>query len=212
MTQLASSSSFVAAKQQCRPVPDLKQFGGQPYKTCGTAYIIQKHRTESGVQEPQTKEEKIIRKIEAEPELKDKQEDPMPPYTTVEQRMMDLDERHLHPLYKKYQVTPRKICKRTKPTTDYKTRSGPVDPKDYPTNLKFNKDLLEKKNMYAEYKTVQPPQQLVAKMLEIQQNVRPTLERKFPQFDVELQKAKARKNVYDTLNQQDSIAEQYVDK
>lgn len=137
----------------------------------------------------------------------------MPPFTTVEQRMMDLDARRLHPLYKKYQVTPRKFYKMTKQQkTEYKTRSGPVDPQDYPTHLKFNKELLEKKNMYAEYKKVEPPQQLVAKILEIKQNERPTLERKFPQFDVELQKAKARKNVYDTLRQQDSITDKYIDK
>lgn len=158
--------------------------------------------------------------MQAEPELKEKQEDPMPTFTTVEQRMMDLDERRLHPLYKKYQVTPRKMYKMKnmggggsgRPSHgEYKSRSGPVDPADYPVHLKFNKELLEKKNMYAEYKKVEPPQQLVAKILEMRQNERPTLERKFPQFDAELQKAKARKNVFDTLKQQDSITDKFVD-
>lgn len=215
VTGVSCSSSFVTAKQQCQPDPDLRKFGGQPYKTCGTAYIIQKHKAASPfVIETQTKEQKIIREIEAEPELKNKQIDPMPAFTTVEQRMMDLNERRLHPLYKKYQVTTRKLykMKEKQKKFDYKTRSGPIAPKDYPKHLKFNNELLEKKNMYAEYKKVKPPQELVAKILEMQQNERSTLERKFPQFNVELQKAKARRHVYDTLKQPDSITDKFVDK
>lgn len=176
--------------------------------------MVQKQRDQVAAPGPRTKEEKVLRKIEAEPELKEKQDDPMPPFTTVEQRMMDLDARKLHPLYKKYQVTPRRMYKtnqNSKPV-EYKTRSGPVDPQEYPLRLKFNRELLEKKNMYAEYKKVEPPQQLVAKILELKQNERPTLERKFPHLDAELQKAKARRNVFDTLKQKDSITEKFLKK
>lgn len=202
---------FHLAKATRPPDPDLSEFGGQAYRTCGTAYVVQKSKAQSSIPEPQTKEEKILKYVEAEPELKEKQDDPMPPFTTVEQRMMDLDARRLHPLYKKYQMTPRKMYKKAV-KKEYKTRSGPIAPDDYPVHLKFNKELLEKKNMYAEYKKVEPPQQLVAKILEIRQNARSTLERKFPHLDAELQKAKARKNVYDTLKQKDSITEKYVEK
>lgn len=203
---------FVLAKQQRPPDPDLSEFGGEAYRTCGSAYIVQKSRGETTPPGPRTKEEKTLKRMEAEPELKDKQDDPMPSFTTVEQRMMDLNERKLHPLYKKYQVTPRRLYKMINTQKEYKSRSGPITPNDYPLHLKFNRELLEKKNMYAEYKKVEPPQQLVAKILEMRQNERPTLERKFPHLDAELQKAKARRNVYDTLNQKDSITVKYVEK
>lgn len=203
---------LLSAKQQRPPDPDLSELGGQAYRTCGSAYIVQRPKHGYAPPGPPTKEEKTLKRMEAEPELKDKQEDPMPTFTTVEQRMMDLNERKLHPLYKKYQVTPRRMYKMINKQKEYKTRSGPITPDDYPLHLKFNRELLEKKNMYAEYKKVEPPQQMVAKILEMRQNERPTLERKFPHLDAELQKAKARRNVYDTLNQKDSITEKYVDK
>lgn len=103
-----------AANKPCETAPDLSGLGGQAYKTCGTAYIVQKDKPQLARQESVGKEQLILKKLEASPELKDKQENPMPAFTSVEQRMMDLDERRLHPLYKKYQVTPKRVYKMSK--------------------------------------------------------------------------------------------------
>lgn len=54
--------------------------------------------------------------------------------------------------------------------------------------------------MYAEYKRVEPPRQLMASIVEMQQNERPTLERrKHPRLDVPRPKRRA---VFETLRQE----------
>lgn len=57
----------------------------------------------------------------------------------------------------------------------YKTRSGPIMPDEFPEHLKINKDLLEKKNIPFEFKKAPPPQQMLARMVEMRKNERPKL-------------------------------------
>lgn len=41
---------------------------------------------------------------------------------------------------------------------------------DIPKKIIFNRNLLEKKNMYAEFKRVDPPKHLIGKIVELQKN------------------------------------------
>lgn len=76
----------------------------------------------------------------------------------------------------------------------------PAGVNDIPVQLKINKELLEQKNMYADYKRVEPPRQLMASIVEMQQNERPTLEtRKHPRLDAQRPKRRA---VFETLHQE----------
>lgn len=63
----------------------------------------------------------------------------------------------------------------------YKTRSGPIMPDEFPAHLKINKELLEKKNIPFEFKKAQPPQQMLARMVEMRKNERPKLITNNPQ-------------------------------
>lgn len=197
-------------EKQCHQEPDLSAFDGQGYRTAGPAYVVQKERQYASEKQP-SKEDKILKKLEAHPDLKDYTEDPMPPFTTVEQRMMDLNLRKLHPLYKMYQSIPKKTkleyCKDAK-TKKYKTRSGPVGIHDIPEQLKINKQLLEKKNMFSDYKRVEPPRQMIARLVEIEQNATPTLERK----RLGPKKPPKRKAVFESLQQEDSITLENINK
>lgn len=76
-----------------------------------------------------------------------------------------------------------------------------------PAQLKINKDLLVKKNMFADYKRVDPPRQMIARLLEIEQNATPTLERK-----LKLKKPPKRKAVFETLKQKDSLTMDNINK
>ncbi|XP_023312928.1 uncharacterized protein LOC111693023, partial [Anoplophora glabripennis] len=66
----------------------------------------------------------------------------------------------------------------TLPKHLYKSRSGPIADDEYPPHLKLSKECLDRKNIFAEFKRATPPRQMMAKMLEMRQNQRPTLERK----------------------------------
>ncbi|KAJ8911288.1 hypothetical protein NQ315_015291 [Exocentrus adspersus] len=121
-------------------------------------------------------EEVTLGRLERHPTLKDAV-DPMPPFTSVEQRLLKLCELKLHPEYKKHMSIPKPVDL-SLPKHVYKTRSGPIADDEYPPHLKVSKECLDRKNVYAEFKRAAPPQQLLAKMLEIKQNEKPTLERK----------------------------------
>nr|XP_023024620.1 uncharacterized protein LOC111512703 [Leptinotarsa decemlineata] len=156
--------------------PDLSSFGGTPYRTCGSAYIIQKERLADPKMKPEDAEQKILDNLEKHPDLKNV-EDTMPPFESVEKRMLDLDERKLHPLYKKYIFLPKKPSKLPVPKFTYKSRSGPVSSDEIPLKLKC-KEYMEKKNIFYDFKRVDPPRQLLARMLEMQLNEKPTMEKK----------------------------------
>ncbi|KAJ8946148.1 hypothetical protein NQ314_008970 [Rhamnusium bicolor] len=90
-------------------------------------------------------EDKIIEKIEKHPDLKNIA-DPMPPFESVEQRLIHLSEKKLHPLYRRYlAMPPRKPPKITYPKFQYKSRSGPVTDEEIPAHLKLTRDNLNKK-------------------------------------------------------------------
>lgn len=86
----------------------MRHIGGQAYRTCGHAYVVQKDREPEPEPDVSTKEDRLVKQIEAHPDLKDKVDDPMPPFKSVEQRMLDLNQRKLHPMYKMYQSIPKK--------------------------------------------------------------------------------------------------------
>lgn len=103
---------------------------GIKYKTCGSAILLQEDRN---LPDPDTpvlnKELKRLERIEAHPTLKKSIGDPLPPYTSVEQRMIDLSDRKLHPLYSKMKTIPKRkvvYCEESKP---YTVEDMPVSPK-----------------------------------------------------------------------------------
>ncbi|RZC34438.1 uncharacterized protein BDFB_012199 [Asbolus verrucosus] len=181
-TQKPPVESCRKRQAQRRRDPDLSRFGGQPYRTCGSAYVIQKDLIP--VREvPQSDEDVILRKIEADMTNKDDVCDPMPPFQSVEQRLLDLNERRLHPFYKRYMTMP----KRHRPSAPgdqaqvqnvYHCKTGPIQPGEIPDNFKFNRELLDKKNIFADFKQVELPKQLVVRMLEMDKNRKPSLEKK----------------------------------
>ncbi|KAG5876658.1 hypothetical protein JTB14_029390 [Gonioctena quinquepunctata] len=178
------SAEPAKAEEKPTPVPcrrptedlDLSALGGTPYRTCGSAYVIQKDQIPVVPIPPKDAEQKLVERLEKHPDLKNL-EDPMPPFESVEQRMLDLDKRKLHPLYKIYMSFPKKPSKMEMSKFSYKSRSGPVCSDEIPSRLKC-KEFLEKKNFFTDFKRVDPPRQLLAKMLEIQLNEKPTMERK----------------------------------
>lgn len=130
----------------CREDPDLSRFGGQAYRTCGPAYVVQRDsepEPDVGV----SKEDRLVKQMEAHPDLKKNIDDPMPPFKTVEQRMIDLDQRKLHPLYKKYQSMPKKPKSNNSQlkTPVYKTRSGPIGTYCYVDLVKVKSHLKQNK-------------------------------------------------------------------
>ncbi|KAF5297968.1 hypothetical protein FQR65_LT09879 [Abscondita terminalis] len=103
--------------------------------------------------------------------------DPMPEFTTVEQRMIDLNERKLHPYYKRFEnMTQRDLVK---PHTDecvYRCQCGPISVEDIPKHFKFNPDLVKCTNKYSAVKSTEPHRGLIVKILEMELNKKPTLE------------------------------------
>ncbi|XP_044261018.1 uncharacterized protein LOC123008997 [Tribolium madens] len=168
-------------RQVRREDPDLSEFGGQPYRTCGKAYVVQKDVIPP-CDADHNEEDKVLMKIEADLSNKDSICDPMPPFKSVEQRMIDLTERKLHPFYRRFMSLPKKnFVGEESPSvrfSPYKCKSGPVKPEEIPENLQFNKQLLERKNIFADFKRVELPKQMVVRIVEMEQNRKPTLEKK----------------------------------
>lgn len=73
---------------------------GKVYRTCGPAYLLQKDHVEPIESPPKSSEDEILEEMMKDPTLKG-QCDPMPPFQSVELKMIELSERKLHPLYKK---------------------------------------------------------------------------------------------------------------
>ncbi|EFA04937.1 uncharacterized protein LOC103313425 [Tribolium castaneum] len=172
-------------RQVRRQDPDLSAFGGQAFRTCGKAYVVQRDVIPPGGGE-HSEEDRVLMKIEADLSNKDNVCDPMPPFKSVEQRMIDLSERKLHPFYKRFMSLPNKnFVGEETPTgfAPYKCKSGPVKPEEIPENLQFNKQLLERKNIFADFKRVELPKQMVVRIVEMEQNRKPTLEKKGKKSD-----------------------------
>ncbi|CAH1967941.1 unnamed protein product [Acanthoscelides obtectus] len=166
------------ALRKNQPDPDFSQFNGDVYRTCGSAYIIQQDKVKLDCVAPtkgDSPDDKLVDRLEAHPDIKDVV-DPLPDFVSVEQRLLDLCEKKLHPLYKKYMFMPKKKSQIEITKFSYKSRSGCIKPDEIPEQLNINKELFEKKNLFADFKTVEPPRQLVSKLAEIKLNARPTLE------------------------------------
>lgn len=82
--------------------PDLSMFGGQPYGTCGDAYVIKIENVSYDTSDEFDKETQILKKIEAPYHLKNTIDAPMPTFYSAEQRLLDLADRGLHPCHDKY--------------------------------------------------------------------------------------------------------------
>lgn len=130
-----------------------------------------------------TEEDRILRKIETDPSIKQTIDDPMPPFKSVEQRLLDLTDRRLHPFYKRYMSLPKTP---QPPLTDlgkypaetYYCHSGDVPPEEMPPHLRLNRELLDKKNMFADVKKADiVPKQMLVRMVEMEKNRKPTLDR-----------------------------------
>ncbi|KAF5287631.1 hypothetical protein FQA39_LY15834 [Lamprigera yunnana] len=127
--------------------------------------------------------------------------DPMPPFTTVEQRMLDLNEKRLHPLYKRCKTLTRRPL--VEPTQyKYRCNCDPIDFKDIPKHFGYNIERMQHTNKYSEFKKVELPRQLVAKIIEMQQNKRRTIEEvvdvKKEDLDPSMMK---NQKIFDTLHQ-----------
>ncbi|VEN40904.1 unnamed protein product, partial [Callosobruchus maculatus] len=91
------------AERLNQPEPDFSEFDGVVYRTCGSAYILQQDKVNQDYvarTKAETADDKLVDRLEAHPDIKDVV-DPLPNFVSVEQRLLDLCEKKLHPLYKK---------------------------------------------------------------------------------------------------------------
>lgn len=79
----------------------IEKLGGTAFRTCGTAYVLQKDHHAKPIEPSYTSEDLILEEMNKDPSIKGVC-DPMPPFQSVELRLIELSERKLHPLYKKY--------------------------------------------------------------------------------------------------------------
>lgn len=70
---------------------------------------------------------------------------------------------------------------------------------EIPVQIKFNKDLLEAKHMFAEFKRVEPPQQILSRLIEIKKNERKYDEK--PKVFFRDEKPCPNRNVFDSVFQ-----------
>ncbi|KAL3271755.1 hypothetical protein HHI36_022225 [Cryptolaemus montrouzieri] len=140
------------------PYPDVSYMPGIQYETCGSAILLQEDRN---LPEPEIrkkdKELKRLEKIEAHPTLKHELGDPLPPFTSVEQRLIDLNDRKLHPLYMKMQTIPKRIILNCEPPKNFAFSKSPVIPKQ----IHLDRNLLEKKNILVDLKRIEPPKEVI---------------------------------------------------
>ncbi|XP_044762672.1 uncharacterized protein LOC123319796 [Coccinella septempunctata] len=146
-----------------QPLPRVDHIPGIKYKTCGSAILLQEDRN---LPDPDTpvlnKEIKRLERIEAHPTLKEKIGDPLPPFTSVEQRMIDWSDRKLHPLYLKMKSIPKRrviYCEKSKP---YTVEDTPV----FPKQIHIDRNLIEKKNILVDLKRIEPPKEVIQYGLE----------------------------------------------
>ncbi|XP_050301912.1 uncharacterized protein LOC126740082 [Anthonomus grandis grandis] len=172
---------FVTEEQAEHAMKQIEmQEGGKVFRTCGTAYILQKDYVEQAEGSTTCKEDQILEEMTKDISLKG-QCDPMPPFQSVELRLIQLNERKLHPLYKKLMSIPKRsssLKNSQESLASYKTRSGPILPDEFPAHLKINREMFEKKNILYEYKKTEIPQQMLVRILEMKQNERPPLVKK----------------------------------
>lgn len=192
-------------EQDCELDPDLSVFGGKAYKTCGKgAYVIQKDKLPLG-EDITSKEELLIRKIEAPMGTKHEVEDPMPTFRSAEQRLLDLQDRKLHPAYKRYQGLRKKPPTKQEMELEKYTsiNFAKLEAEELPKQIRINTKLLETKNIFAEFKRVEPPKQLLGKLLEMKKNEKPTLEKKATEICTKQKPTTKEETVFDTLKQKD---------
>lgn len=149
----------------------------------------------------------LIARIEAPLGSKHDFLDPMPSFRSVAQRLLDLQDRRLHPFYKRYQGLSKRKQEKTKITyPQYKNINLDVIlTEDIPKKIKFNRDLLEKKNLYSEFKKVEPPKHLVGRMIEHEKNVAWMGSGMGKNICRDVQKPKKKREVYDTLHQKEGL-------
>lgn len=191
----------------CKPDPDLSYLGGKAFKTCGpSAYVVQKDHLPTE-EHTTTSEQVILAKIEAPLHAKTDFLDPMPTFRSVPQRLLDLQDRKLHPFYKKYQGLSRKKKPRSQFNyPQYKNVNLDVIlAEDIPKKINFNKELLEKKNLYSEFKKVEPPKQLVGRMIELEANMKTRATMSFPEICRKAEQPQKKREVYDTLEQKENL-------
>lgn len=82
---------------------------------------------------------------------------------------------------------------------EYKFFSGPINRDEIPMQIKFNKELLEAKHMYSEFKRVEPPKQLIGRLIEIKKNERKYDEK--PKVFFRDEKPRRNRNVFDSVFQ-----------
>jgi len=175
--------------------PDLSEFGGKVYRTCGRAYVVQKDMANEHPYQ-QSREEQILRKIECHPDLKDTINEPIPNYTSVAHRLLDVSDNKCHPLYLKLRATPKqqsthgKVCKHT------------IHEYDIPLRININKELLEQKNIFCEYKRAEPPRQFVGRILDVQRDKNAMEYRRTIGLDPYKKLTEQKKFVFETLKGQ----------
>jgi len=90
----------VSEEQAEADLHQIEKLGGKVFRTCGTAYVLQKDHAKP-MESCYTSEEDILDEMNKDPSVKGVC-DPMPPFQSVELRLIELSERKLHPLYKKF--------------------------------------------------------------------------------------------------------------
>ncbi|KAK9892333.1 hypothetical protein WA026_019788 [Henosepilachna vigintioctopunctata] len=140
-----------------RELPDVDNLPGTKYKTCGPSILIQEVSTWPCPTQADQKELRRLEKMEAHPSLKEQLQDPLPPFTSVEQRLVDLSDHKVHPLYMKMQSIPKRkinFCATTKAFTISSTTAKPKQ-------IEINTEILEKKNILVDLKRSEPPQETI---------------------------------------------------
>lgn len=79
----------------------MSSFGGQPYATCGEAFVVKIENVGDVSPDEPNKEEMLLKRIEAPMQSKHEIHDPMPSFRSAEQRLLELSDRKLHPFYKR---------------------------------------------------------------------------------------------------------------
>ncbi|KAF5276804.1 hypothetical protein FQR65_LT16170 [Abscondita terminalis] len=167
-TTTTNSLSIGGCELQVRTRSRSQRVRWNPYKTCGIAYVIEKDRLPKK-KFVLSKEDKLLITIEANLDRKNDYLDTMPEFTSVEKRLIDLNERKLHPLYKKYQGVSSKLLLEIPRLCDC--------PDDFshglPKTFAYNAKVLNDKNICFHYKRTQPPDLRTKHLLELRRRQKP---------------------------------------